>query len=85
VPGLKRTLVFVMLSTTIMAFGLFTQVDVLTRGGPRDSTTTIIFHAVRVGFREQDIAYGSAMTLFFFLFVLLLSFGQKKIMERLGS
>jgi multiple sugar transport system permease protein len=85
VPGLKRTLVFVMLSTTIMAFGLFTQVDVLTGGGPRDSTTTIIFHAVRVGFREQDIAYGSAMTLFFFLFVLLLSFGQKKVMERLGS
>lgn len=84
-PGLRRTLVFVMLSTTIMAFGLFTQVDVLTGGGPRDSTSTIIFHAVRVGFREQDIAYGSAMTLFFFLFVLLLSFGQKKIMGRLGS
>ena len=54
-------------------------------GGPRDATSTIIFHAVRVGFREQDIAYGSAMTLFFFLFVLLLSLGQKKIMERLGS
>ncbi|HEV6967132.1 sugar ABC transporter permease [Roseateles sp.] len=84
-PGLRRTLVFVMLSTTIMAFGLFTQVDVLTGGGPRDSTSTIIFHAVRVGFREQDIAYGSAMTLFFFLFVLLFSFGQKKVMERLGS
>ena len=84
-PGLQRTLVFVMLSTTIMAFGLFTQVDVLTGGGPRDATSTIIFHAVRVGFREQDIAYGSAMNLFFFLFVLLLSLGQKKIMERLGS
>ena len=84
-PGLKRTLVFVMLSTTIMAFGLFTQVDVLTGGGPRDATSTIIFHSVRVGFREQDIAYGSAMTLFFFLFVLLLSMGQKKFMERLGA
>lgn len=84
-PGLKRTLVFVGLSTTIMAFGLFTQVDVLTGGGPMDSTTTLIFHSMRVGFREQDIAYGSAMTLFFFLFVLLLSLGQKKLMERLGQ
>ncbi|WP_077034959.1 carbohydrate ABC transporter permease [Pelomonas sp. KK5] len=83
-PGLKRTLVFVALSTTIMAFGLFTQVDVLTGGGPMDSTSTLIFHSMRVGFREQDIAYGSAMTLFFFLFVLLLSLGQKKLMERLG-
>ena len=84
-PGLKRTLVFVMLSTTIMAFGLFTQVDVLTGGGPRDATTTIIFHSVRVGFREQDIAYGSAMTLVFFVFVLLLSLVQKKILERSGA
>ncbi|GAA0754898.1 sugar ABC transporter permease [Ideonella azotifigens] len=81
-PGLKRTLVFVALSTTIMAFGLFTQVDVLTGGGPMDSTSTLIFHSMRVGFREQDIAYGSAMTLFFFVFVLLLSLGQKKLLER---
>jgi multiple sugar transport system permease protein len=84
-PGLRRTLVFVVLSTTIMAFGLFTQVDILTGGGPRDATSTIIYHAVRVGVREQDIAYGSAMTLFFFLFVLALAFGQKKIMSRMES
>ena len=84
-PAMRRTLVFVTLSTTIMAFGLFTQVDILTAGGPRDATSTVIFHAVRVGFREQDIAYGSAMTLVFFLFVLLLSLAQKKIMERRGA
>ena len=84
-PGLRRTLVFVLVSTTIMALGLFTQVDVLTGGGPRDATSTIIFHAVRVGFREQDIAYGSAMTLVFFLLVLLMSLGQKKLMARLGT
>ena len=84
-PGLRRTLVFVLVSTTIMALGLFTQVDVLTGGGPRDATSTVIFHAVRVGFREQDIAYGSAMTLVFFMFVLPLSLGQKKLMTRLGS
>ena len=84
-PGLRRTLVFVVASTTIMALGLFTQVDVLTGGGPRDATSTIIFHAVRVGFREQDIAYGSAMTLVFFLIVLLLSLGQKKLMGRLAA
>ena len=84
-PGLRNTLVFVLVSTTIMAFGLFTQVDVLTGGGPRDATSTIIFHAVRVGFREQDIAYGSAMTLVFFVFVLLLSLAQKKLAARAGS
>ena len=84
-PGLRHTLVFVVASTTIMAFGLFTQVDVLTSGGPRDATSTLVFHAVRVGFREQDIAYGSAMSLVFFLLVLLLSLGQKKLMARLSA
>lgn len=84
-PGLRRTLVFVVVSTTIMALGLFTQVDVLTGGGPRDATSTIVFHAVRVGFREQDIAYGSAVTLVFFLLVLAMSLGQKALMRRVAA
>ena len=84
-PCLRRTLVFVLASTTIMALGLFTQVDTLTGGGPRDATSTIIFHAVRVGFREQDIAYGSAMTLVFFALVLLLSLGQKLLLGRVSA
>lgn len=83
-PGLRHTLVFVLLSTTVAAFGLFTQVDMLTNGGPRDATSTIIFHAVRVGIREEDIAYGSAMTLCFFVLVLLLSLGQRAVMERIS-
>lgn len=83
IPNLKRTIAFVVISTSIMAFGLFTQVDVLTAGGPKDSTTTIIHRAVEVGFREQEISYGSALTLFFFLFVLTLSLLQKKFLKRL--
>lgn len=85
VPSLRRTIVFVTLATTIAAFGLFTQVDILTGGGPQDATSTIIFHSVRVGFREQDIAYGSAMSLFFFVLVLVLALVQKKLMERGGA
>lgn len=84
-PSLRRTIVFVTLATTIAAFGLFTQVDILTGGGPQDATSTIIFHSVRVGFREQDIAYGSAMSLFFFVLVLVMALVQKKLLERSGA
>ncbi len=80
-PSLRHTIVFVTLATTIAAFGLFTQVDILTGGGPQDATSTIIFHSVRVGFREQDIAYGSAMALVFFVLVLVLALVQRKLME----
>ena len=81
-PGLRNTLIFVLLSTTIMAFGLFTQVDVMTAGGPLDSTTTVIYHAVRAGFREQDVGYGSTVALVFFVLVLAVSLLQRKLSSR---
>ncbi len=81
-PGLRNTSIFVIISTTIAAFGLFTQVDVMTSGGPNDATSTLIFHAVRTGFREQDVAYGSAIAVVFFILVLGISLIQKIIAER---
>jgi multiple sugar transport system permease protein len=76
-PGLRNTIVFVLVSTMLMAFGLFTQVDVMTAGGPLDSTTTVVYHAVRSGFKQQDIGYGSTITLVFFGIVLLVSALQR--------
>ena len=76
-PGLRNTIVFVLVSTALMAFGLFTQVDVMTQGGPLDSTTTVVYHAVRSGFREQDIGYGSTIALVFFGVVLTVSTLQR--------
>lgn len=78
-PGLRNTLIFVLVSTTIMAFGVFTQVDVMTAGGPLDSTSTVIYHAVRTGFREQDVGYGSTVALVFFIMVLAASLLQHRL------
>ena len=77
-PGLRNTTVFVLTTTVIAALGLFTQVDVMTQGGPREATTTIMLHAVRTGFREQDIAYGSTITVVFFLMILALASLQRR-------
>ena len=41
------TMIFVLVTITIAALGLFVQVGVMTQGGPLDSTTTIVYHAVR--------------------------------------
>ena len=76
-PGLRNTAVFILVTITIAALGLFTQIDVMTQGGPLDSTTTIIFQAVRRGFHMQDIAYGSAISVVFFLLVLSVSIIQR--------
>ncbi|MBN0987489.1 carbohydrate ABC transporter permease [Amphritea pacifica] len=81
-PGLKNTTIFVVISTTIQAFGLFTQVDVMTRGGPQGSTSTVMYHAVTKGFREQDIAYGSAISVIFFLAILAIALLQKRFFDK---
>lgn len=76
-PGLRATRVFILITITIAAFGLFTQIDVMTNGGPLDSTSTIIFYAVRQGWGQQNIAYGSAISLFFFIMVLSVAMIQR--------
>ena len=76
-PGLRNTAIFVLITITMAAFGLFTQIDVMTRGGPLDSTTTVIFQAVQRGFGKQDIAYGSAISVFFFIMVLTVALIQR--------
>lgn len=81
-PGLRNTIIFVLVSTTLLAFGLFTQVDVMTSGGPLDSTTTVVYHAVRSGFKEQDVGYGSTITLVFFVIVLALSLVQRMLVSK---
>ena len=78
-PGLRPTAVFVLVTITIAAFGLFTQIDVMTRGGPLDSTTTVIFQMVQRGYEKQDIAMGSAISVVFFIMVLIVAFTQQVV------
>jgi len=76
-PGLRSTMVFILVTITIQALGLFVQIDVMTQGGPRDSTTTLVFHAVRQGYRQQETGYGSAISLIFFVIVLVIALIQR--------
>ena len=78
-PGLHSTMVFIMVTITIAALGLFVQVDVMTSGGPQDATSTLVYHAVRKGYREQDMGYGSAISLIFFICVLVISLIQRRL------
>lgn len=78
-PQLRNTLVFVMLVTSILAFRLFDQVQIMTQGGPQDATTTVMFEAVQASYARQQVARGSAMTVVLFLLVLLLSWLQRRV------
>ena len=78
-PGLRPTMVFVLVTITIAALGLFVQVDVMTQGGPVNSTSTIVFHAVRKGYEQQEIGYAAAISLIFFVAVLIIALIQRRL------
>lgn len=79
IPQLKNTITYVVITSTILGFRLFTQVDVMTKGGPQESTLTIILHTVNEGFRNQRIGYASAMSIVFFIVILAITFIQRRI------
>ncbi|MDJ0799498.1 MAG: sugar ABC transporter permease [Calothrix sp. MO_167.B12] len=80
-PQLRNTLIFVMLVTSILAFRLFDQVQIMTQGGPNDATTTVMYEAVKVAFEQQKMAKGAAMTVVFFLIVLAITIVQRLVVK----
>jgi multiple sugar transport system permease protein len=75
-PQLRNSLIFVAMVTTILAFRLFDQVWILTRGGPNNATTTVMYEAFLAARERNQIGLGSAMTVIFFIMVGLIAFLQ---------
>ncbi|AWE42489.1 MULTISPECIES: sugar ABC transporter permease [unclassified Actinobaculum] len=76
-PGLRPTFVFIFITITISAFSLFTQIDVMTNGGPSNATTTLVYHIIQMGSSRGDVGYGSALSLIFFVIVLAVTLLQR--------
>jgi multiple sugar transport system permease protein len=76
-PGLRNTAVLILIVITMQAFALFAQIDVMTNGGPLDSTQVLVFQAVERGYGRQDISGGSTISVILFLIVLTISLLQR--------
>jgi multiple sugar transport system permease protein len=82
-PLLRNTTIFVVVTTTILAFRLFTQVWVMQgpTGHPQGKTITMMVYTVNQGFRQGKIGYASAITVAFFLIVLVVSMVQRTFLR----
>ena len=83
-PGLKATRTFILVTITIAALSLFSQINIMTQGGPLDRTATVVFQAVRVGYGQQETAYASTISLVFFVLVLAVSLVQRYLTRERG-
>jgi len=81
-PQLRNTLIFVLLVTTILAFRLFDQVQIMTQGGPLNATTTAMYEAVQAAFGRQQVARGAAITVVLFIIVLLITLLQRRLVKQ---
>ena len=73
IPNLKNSLALCALLRTIDSFRLFDKVNLLTGGGPANSTTTITQYLYNTGIKVFDFGYGSAGAIVMTVLVLILA------------
>lgn len=73
IPNIKNSLALCALLRTIDSFRLFDKVNLLTGGGPANSTSTITQYLYNYGIKSLDFGFGSAGAIVMTIMVLILS------------
>lgn len=73
IPNIKGALALCALLRTIDSFRLFDKVNLLTGGGPANSTATITQYLYNYGIKSLDFGFGSAGAIVMTILVLILS------------
>ncbi|MEO7730794.1 MAG: sugar ABC transporter permease [Kofleriaceae bacterium] len=71
VPALAPTMLLVTILTMVGYFQLFAEPYVMTRGGPAQSTTSVLYFMFEEGFKWWNLGYASAVA--FVLFAIMLA------------
>ena len=81
-PMLGPTHVFVITISSIRSFQVFDTVEALTEGGPSKSTYVMVYAMFEKGVRQNLLGVGSAITIVFLIFVLILTLIQVYFVNR---
>lgn len=73
VPSIRSSLLFLLVTQTISGLQIFTQVQILTQGGPAGSTTTLVYQLYEQAFGGGLPQYGAASTMALLLIVLVVA------------
>lgn len=77
-PLLKPTILYLVVMGTISSFQVFTNVYLMTRGGPEFTTTTIVYLIYETAFRYFDFGAASAMAVILFAIIFVFALVQFK-------
>jgi multiple sugar transport system permease protein len=78
IPLLRPTTFFLLITGIIGAFQIFTEVYIMTNGGPLNRTSTIGYYLYVNAFRELDMGYATAMAFVLFAMIFVFTLIQWK-------
>ena len=80
-PSFRNTHILAVMTTTIFAFKLFTQVQLLTQGGPSNVTDTLVRVIYMQGFCQGKVGVGAVAAVVFIVLVLDISIIQRRLVK----
>jgi multiple sugar transport system permease protein len=72
----------ILLLQIIASYKVFSQIWLITKGGPGTKTRPIIQYIYETGFKNNDLGYAATMSYALFVILLLLSFIQLKLKQK---
>ena len=82
IPLVMPSIYFVMLTAVIDAFQMFTEIFIMTKGGPGYSTYTVSYYLWSNAFEYSKMGYACAMAAVMFVIILAVTLIQNKIMNK---
>ena len=73
VPHIMPTIALVTTISTISAMKVFAEIYVMTKGGPLNSSKTIVYYIYERAFENLDLGYASALAVVLLVIVMIFS------------
>jgi multiple sugar transport system permease protein len=81
-PLISPTTFFLLVLQLIGAFQLFTEPFVMTRGGPANSSLSVVQYIYLTAFRDIRMDKAAAMAWFLFIFIFAFTLLQNRLQQR---
>ena len=76
------TTLFVMVNAVVNAFRMVDHILVMTKGGPDDASTLLLYYIYETAFRYWDTSYAAAMSMVLLAILGVVAIGQFLILDR---
>ena len=82
IPSLSGALFFLVMISFIRSFQVFTPVQIMTQGGPGNSSSVLVYYIYTTAFQYSDIGYASAISWVLFLLVFVFAIVRNTVQAR---